>query len=83
MMEMANDKNAKVITLTDTIHSPMCLYSACNLLADIDSRLKGLRIDVFDRILDLLNIGTQHRSQKFRLRTCPIFGTDRFAAGYI
>ena len=27
-MEMANDKNAKVITLTDTIHSPMCLYSS-------------------------------------------------------
>ncbi len=25
-MEMANDKNAKVITITDTIHSPMCLY---------------------------------------------------------
>ena len=35
-MEMANDKNAKVITLTDTIHSPMCLYSACNLLARSD-----------------------------------------------
>ena len=35
-MEMANDKNAKVITITDTIHSPMCLYSACNLLARSD-----------------------------------------------
>ena len=35
-MEMANDKNAKVITLTDTIHSPMCLYSSCNLLARSD-----------------------------------------------
>lgn len=35
-MEMANDRNAKVITVTDTIHSPMCLYSACNLLARSD-----------------------------------------------
>lgn len=35
-MEMANDKNAKVITITDTIHSQMCLYSACNLLARSD-----------------------------------------------
>lgn len=35
-MEMANDKNAKVVTITDTIHSPMCLYSSCNLLARSD-----------------------------------------------
>lgn len=35
-MEMANDRNAKVITVTDTIHSPMCLYSSCNLLARSD-----------------------------------------------
>lgn len=35
-MEMANDRNAKVITLTDTIHSPMCLYSSCNLMARSD-----------------------------------------------
>lgn len=35
-MEMANDRNAKVITITDTIHSPMCLYSSCNLLARSD-----------------------------------------------
>ena len=35
-MELANDRNAKVITITDTIHSPMCLYSSCNLLARSD-----------------------------------------------
>lgn len=35
-MEMGNDRNAKVITITDTIHSPMCLYSSCNLLARSD-----------------------------------------------
>jgi len=35
-MEFANDRNAKVITLTDTIHSPMNLYSSCNLLARSD-----------------------------------------------
>lgn len=32
-MEFANDRNARVISITDTIHSPMCLYSSCNLLA--------------------------------------------------
>ncbi len=35
-IEMANDRNAKVITITDTIHSPMCLYSSCNLMARSD-----------------------------------------------
>lgn len=35
-MEFANDRNAKVITITDSIHSPMNLYSACNLLARSD-----------------------------------------------
>ena len=33
-MEFANDRNAHVITLTDSVHSPMNLYSSCNLLAD-------------------------------------------------
>ncbi len=32
-MEFANDRNAKVVTITDNIHSPMCMYSACNLYA--------------------------------------------------
>lgn len=35
-MEFANDRNAKVISLTDSIHSPMCLYSSCNLLSRSD-----------------------------------------------
>lgn len=35
-MEFANDRNAKVITLTDSVHSPMNLYSSCNLLARTD-----------------------------------------------
>jgi DNA-binding MurR/RpiR family transcriptional regulator len=35
-MEFANDRNAKVITLTDSVHSPMNLYSSCNLLARSD-----------------------------------------------
>ena len=35
-LEFANDRNAKVISLTDSIHSPMCLYSSCNLLARSD-----------------------------------------------
>ncbi len=35
-MEFANDRNAKVISVTDSIHSPMCLYSSLNLLARSD-----------------------------------------------
>lgn len=35
-MEFANDRNAKVIALTDSIHSPMNLYSSCNLMAKSD-----------------------------------------------
>lgn len=35
-MEFANDRNAKVIAVTDTVHSPMNLYSSCNLLARSD-----------------------------------------------
>ena len=49
-MEYANDRNAKVISLTDSIHSPMCLYSSCNLLARsdmvsiVDSLVAPLRV---------------------------------------
>lgn len=32
-LEFANSRNAKVITLTDEVHSPINLYSSCNLLA--------------------------------------------------
>lgn len=32
-LEFANSRNARVITLTDTEHSPINLYSSCNLLA--------------------------------------------------
>src|SRR5699024_5100192 len=35
-MEFANNRNAKVITLTDSIHSPINLYSSCNLIARSD-----------------------------------------------
>lgn len=35
-MEFARDRNAKVISITDTEHSPMSLYSSCNLLARSD-----------------------------------------------
>ena len=35
-MEFANDRNAHVIAITDSTHSPMNLYSSCNLLASSD-----------------------------------------------
>ncbi len=43
-MEFANSRKAKVITLTDSVHSPMNLYSSCNLIAysDMSSILDSL-----------------------------------------
>ncbi len=35
-LEFASDRNAKVISITDTVYSPMNLYSSCNLLARSD-----------------------------------------------
>src|SRR5699024_10522569 len=35
-LEFANNRKARVITLTDSVHSPMNLYSSCNLIARSD-----------------------------------------------
>lgn len=35
-LEFASNRKAKIITLTDSIHSPMNLYSSCNLIARSD-----------------------------------------------
>lgn len=35
-LEFANNRKAKIITLTDSVHSPMNLYSSCNLIARSD-----------------------------------------------
>ena len=35
-LEFANNRQAHVITITDSIHSPMNLYSSCNLIAESD-----------------------------------------------
>lgn len=35
-LEFASARKAKVITLTDSVHSPMNLYSSCNLIARSD-----------------------------------------------
>lgn len=35
-LEFANNRSAKVIAITDSIHSPMNLYSSCNLFARSD-----------------------------------------------
>ena len=35
-LEFANNRNARVITITDSKNSPMNLYSSCNLLARSD-----------------------------------------------
>ena len=33
-LEFANNRRAHVVTITDSIHSPMNLYSSCNLIAE-------------------------------------------------
>ena len=35
-LEFANNRQANVITITDSIHSPMNLYSSCNIIAESD-----------------------------------------------
>ena len=35
-LEFANSRSAGIVTLTDSIHSPICLYSSCNLLAETE-----------------------------------------------
>ncbi len=35
-LEFASNRKSKVITLTDSVHSPMTLYSSCNLIARSD-----------------------------------------------
>ena len=50
VMEFANDRNATVITLTDTIHSPMCLYSSINLLA------KSEMVSIVDSLVAPLSV---------------------------
>ena len=41
-LEFANNRSAKVITITDSIHSPMNLYSSCNLISDMASIVDSL-----------------------------------------
>ncbi len=37
VLEFANSRSAGIITITDSMHSPMNLYSSCNLLARSDN----------------------------------------------
>lgn len=36
-LQFASDRNAQVIAVTDSLHSPMNMYSSCNLIARSDS----------------------------------------------
>lgn len=52
-MEFANDRNAKVIAITDTKHSPINLYSSCNLLAG--SNMSSV-VESFSAPISLINV---------------------------
>lgn len=49
-MEFAADRNAKRISITDTVHSPMCLYSSCNLFA------KSEMVSIVDSLVAPLSV---------------------------
>lgn len=51
-MEFANDRNARVISITDSKHSPLNLYSSCNLFAE--SSMSSV-VDSFAAPISLIN----------------------------
>lgn len=52
-LEFANDRNAKIIAITDNKHSPLKLYSSCNLFAP--SNMSSV-VDSFTAPVSLLNV---------------------------
>lgn len=52
-LEFANDRNARIITITDSKHSPLNLYSSCNLLAP--SNMSSV-VDSFAAPISLINV---------------------------
>ncbi len=49
-LEFASSRKAKVITLTDSVHSPMTLYSSCNLIA------KSNMVSIVDSLVAPLSV---------------------------
>ena len=70
-MEFANDRNAKVIAITDSVHSPMNLYSSCSLIArsDMASIVDSLvaPLSVINALVVALCMKKQNEVQKFNL----------------
>lgn len=52
-LEYANDCNARIITMTDQKHSPLCLYSACNILAP--SNMSSI-VDSYAAVVSVINV---------------------------
>ena len=51
-LEFANNRSARIISITDSVHSPMNLYSSCNLIAE--SQMSGL-VDSLVAPLSVIN----------------------------
>ena len=49
-MEFANDRSARVIAVTDSVNSPMNLYSSCNLCA------KSTSVSIVDSLVAPLSV---------------------------
>ncbi len=63
-LEFAASRNAKIITLTDSFHSPVNLYSSCNLLAvtDMSSIVESMVAPL--SIINALTIRLSMKKQK-------------------
>ena len=70
-IEFANVRSARVITITDSIHSPMNLYSSCNLIAKSDMTSIA---DSLVAPLSLINALIVALSQRRRQQVSTYFG---------
>lgn len=63
-LEFANNKNARIITLTDSFNSPVSLYSSCNLIAvtDMSSIIESMvaPLSVINALIIRLSIKRAH-----------------------
>ena len=62
-MEFANERKARLIAITDSIYSPMILYSSCNLYAKTEG---GGMIDSMAAPLSLINALIVQTAEKYK-----------------
>ncbi len=63
-LEYASTKQAKVITITDSIHSPMNLYSSCNLTASCVRNSYGPSLTAAFSVVDAISMAVTGRRKE-------------------